>query len=350
MKEGYFSKKIVQWYHESHRDLPWRNTQDAYKIWLSEIILQQTRVAQGLPYYQKFIQQYPDVRSLARAKEQDVLRLWQGLGYYTRARNLHKCAQEVVTKFGGKFPQTFEELKQLSGIGDYTAAAIASFAFHQPVAVVDGNVYRVLSRVFGIEKDVATPEGRKFFFKKANELISTTDPATHNQAVMEFGAMHCLPQNPKCEDCVFSKACVANLNALQSVLPVKSKKLKIRKRYMHYFIIRHGGKTLMKMREEKDIWKGLYDFHLIEKKRTHKIENLLEENDPLSNYHPATDRKPVKHILSHQHLIVKFIEIDIPSEKEFIRIGKTLGLKSYSLKAVEDLPKPILIERLLNSK
>ncbi len=348
MKEGYFSKKIISWYHEYHRDLPWRNTQDAYKIWLSEIILQQTRVAQGLPYYEKFILNFSNVKSLANAKERDVLRLWQGLGYYTRARNLHKCAQEVVRNFDGKFPKTFGELKQLPGIGDYTAAAIASFAFNEPVAVVDGNVYRVLSRVFGIDKNIASPEGKIFFSKLANQLISKDEPALHNQAVMEFGALDCLPQNPHCEDCIFQKTCVAFQQDLQLILPVKIKQQKVTKRYFYYFFVRNGKKILMTERTGKGIWKGLYDFPLHEEKRPVRPEKIIGKYFPLDGNEKGSQiSEEYKHVLSHQIIHARFIQIDWPSAKELPPSLIHLNARWYSLNQMEKLPKPVLITRYL---
>ncbi len=351
MKEGYFSKRIVEWYHEYHRDLPWRNTQDAYKIWLSEIILQQTRVAQGLPYFEKFILNYPDVHSLAGAKEREVLRLWQGLGYYTRARNLHKCAKEVRQKLHGKFPDSFEELKKLPGIGDYTAAAIASFAYHQRVAVVDGNVYRVLSRVFGIDANIASPEGKKIFTKKANEVISFTDPALHNQAIMEFGALHCTPVNPLCEECVLKKMCIAYKENLQHVLPVKIKKQKITTRHFYYFIIRSDSKILMTERKSKGIWKGLFDFPLHEEKKSVRPEKILNiyfsKGKGLMSSSENQLSKQYKHVLSHQVLQARFFVIDLPPGKIIPASFSQMNAQWFSLKQIEKLPKPALIARFL---
>jgi len=205
-----FSNDITDWYRENRRSLPWRNTKDPYLIWLSEVILQQTRVNQGLPYYQSFVSTFPTVNDLARAREDTVLRLWQGLGYYSRARNLHRCAKEVAEKYDGVFPSSFEELIQLPGVGAYTAAAIASIAFDRKVAVVDGNVYRVLARIFGITKDISSTEGKKHFSALANQLMPATNPGDHNQAVMEFGAMHCTPQLPRCTTCPFGRKCIAS--------------------------------------------------------------------------------------------------------------------------------------------
>jgi A/G-specific adenine glycosylase len=341
-----FAKKIIGWYEENKRSLPWRQTTDPYKIWLSEIILQQTRVAQGLPYYERFIKTFPTVFSLAKAPQQQVLRLWQGLGYYSRARNLHSCAKMVVEDFGGKFPDNYNELKKLKGIGPYTAAAIASIAFKESVAVVDGNVFRVLARIFGIDKDIASNEGKVFFSAKANELIPREQPDLFNQAMMEFGALHCLPQNPLCDTCIFAKVCVANQKELQRVLPIKSKKLKVRTRYFYYFIIKQGNKILMKQRESKDIWQGLYDFYLVEMKRNSKTEVLIKEDKLLKGSTKISESKIHKHILSHQKLMVRFIEMELPSSK----IPPSLGLKWFTKKQAMALPKPILIANYLIEK
>jgi A/G-specific adenine glycosylase len=347
MKEGYFSKIVVGWYEAFHRDLPWRKSQDPYKIWLSEIILQQTRVAQGLPYYERILGVHPNVSSLAQASERDILRLWQGLGYYSRARNLHRCAKEVAQAPGAKFPSTYETLKELPGIGDYTAAAIASFAFNQPVAVVDGNVYRVLSRIFGLHHDIAKPAGKRLFAQLANELISKDKPGKHNQAVMEFGALQCLPRNPKCGDCPFSKLCIARIRDLQADLPFKSVKPKAKKRFFHYIIIRHGSSMLMKRRSEKDIWHGLYDFHLIESKSRRKTETMVKASEWFQPGTRIAVSRSVRHLLTHQELFVAFAEIEIKTSQEFDRLARELGLQSYSYKHIESLPKPILIHQYL---
>jgi A/G-specific adenine glycosylase len=340
-----FSKKLLSWYTENKRSLPWRDTKDPYKIWLSEIILQQTRVAQGLPYYLKFVEHFPTVFSLAKAKEQDVLRLWQGLGYYSRARNLHHCAKEVVEKFQGRFPDNFQDLQKLRGIGSYTAAAIASISFHEPVAVVDGNVFRVLSRVFGIDKDISDPKTKNFFFDLGNELISREHPDEFNQAIMEFGATHCLPKNPLCGECVFKKQCVANARDLQSVLPVKSKRQKVRKRYFYYFVIRKGNSILMRKREEKDIWQGLFDFYLAETTKPKNIDNVLIENGVFQKSEVIVS-KPYKHILSHQHLLARFIS----GNSSMISSTKLKDYKYYSLNEIRKLPKPALILQYLKDE
>ena len=345
MDKRYFSDKVVEWYHTRKRNLPWRDTQDPYKIWLSEIILQQTRVAQGLPYYLRFTEKFPTVQALASASEQEVLRLWQGLGYYTRARNLHKCAKEVVARFQGVFPDNFQTLKTLPGIGDYTAAAIASFAFRESVAVVDGNVFRVLSRIFGIDTEINSPEGKKVFTTLANELISAKKPDQHNQAIMEFGALYCTPARPDCRECTFVSTCFAAKNDLQDVLPVKTKAKAARPRYFYYYVIRKGKSMLMKKREQKDIWHGLYDFYVVEKiKPTNPVKLMAQ--DPLLkkfNQDDATVSKKYKHVLSHQIIHATFITL---SDQKSQAAG-TDGLKYYSSQKISDLPKPVLISRFL---
>ncbi|MCX8492066.1 MAG: A/G-specific adenine glycosylase [Cyclobacteriaceae bacterium] len=334
-----FSSAIVDWYMQHHRTLPWRETSDPYKIWLSEIILQQTRVAQGLPYYQRFIKSFPTVESLANASQQQVLRLWQGLGYYSRARNLHACAKTIVSEWQGAFPNNYKGLLALKGIGPYTAAAIASFAFKEPVAVVDGNVFRVLSRIFGMEEDISTSKGKELFTEKANALISKDRPDLFNQAMMEFGALQCVPKNPKCEECIFSKSCVARKHELQNVLPIKSKKIKVRNRYFYYFVLRHQNKVLMKKREGKDIWQGLYDFYLIETKRNKKVSELLKTDPILKGLTKTNESKIYKHVLSHQKLVVRFVEM----ESKKTQILNHSELEWFTDREITKLPKPILI-------
>jgi A/G-specific adenine glycosylase len=347
MRKNLFSKKLIDWYHINHRDLPWRKTRDPYKVWLSEIILQQTRVAQGLPYYNEFVKAFPTVFDLAKESEQKVLRLWQGLGYYSRARNLHRCAKEIVKNYNGEFPNSFEELTKLHGIGPYTAAAIASIAFRESVAVVDGNVFRVLARLFGIEKDITSDKGKKYFFSLASGLIDQNQPDLFNQALMEFGALHCLPKNPKCNECIFSKNCEANQKDLQTVLPVKSKKVKVRTRYFNYFVIHSKNGILMKERNGKDIWRGLYDFYLIETSRNQKPESLVEGDNFLSKSTIIRESKVYKHILSHQKLKVKFINVQKSFSKNEEMTAKNIGLKKFTAIEIAKLPKPILIDRFL---
>jgi len=348
MDNRYFSDKLVKWYESNKRDLPWRETQDPYKVWLSEIILQQTRVSQGMPYYFRFLETFPTIQALANATEHEVLRLWQGLGYYTRARNLHKCAKVVVSKYNGQFPNNFESLLQLPGIGDYTAAAIASFSFKEPVAVVDGNVFRVLSRVFGIENEINSPEGKKLFTSLANSLINKKFPDFHNQAVMEFGALQCVPKNPPCLTCTFQSSCFAAQRNLQSFLPRKAKSKPSRKRYFYYFVVQSGKTLSMKKRDGKDIWHGLYDFHLVERKRAVKIEKLLEEVAASSKGQFTVDQLEIsssyKHVLTHQIILAKFVLI----KSGKFKLPKEQNLKFYTFEKIYDLPKPVLITRFLS--
>jgi A/G-specific adenine glycosylase len=348
MDNRYFSDKLVEWYVTNKRDLPWRDTTDPYKVWLSEIILQQTRVSQGMPYYLKFVETYPTVHELAAASEQDVLRLWQGLGYYTRARNMHKCAKVVVSSFNGNFPTDFHALQKLPGIGEYTAAAIASFSFKQPVAVVDGNVFRVLSRVFGIEKEINSPEGKKIFSALANSLINPKNPDHHNQGLMEFGALHCIPKNPLCHSCHFCSQCFAAQNNLQSALPRKMKGKPSRKRYFYYIVIQKGKSLLMQKRERKDIWHGLYDFQLLELKRPPGVNKVMSEVSALFpelvKHSEIEISPPYKHVLTHQVIIAKFVLVKVQKFPD----PKDKNLKFYTFDKINDLPKPVLISRFLS--
>ena len=344
MDKRYFSKKIVEWYLENKRDLPWRDTKEPYRIWLSEIILQQTRVAQGLPYYQTFIKHYPTVSHLAKASEEQVLRHWQGLGYYTRARNLHKCARHIVHRLAGTFPENFSELKLLPGVGDYTAAAIASFSFREPVPVVDGNVFRVLSRVFGVDIAINTPAGKREFTNLASQLIDVAKPDLHNQAIMEFGALLCTPKSPNCDECPLKRNCYAFSRKRQEELPVKEQKLRIRNRYFYYLVARKGDKIQMKRREMKDIWTGLYDFPLLEKEKPLSEKKVVTQIASAFNVNPESCELTgtYKHILTHQKIFCRFILIKNELENK-IRDGKY-----YSASKVATLPKPVLITRFLN--
>lgn len=347
MSKPAFANALIDWYVNNHRELPWRNTTDPYKIWLSEIILQQTRVMQGLPYYQKFVETFPTVQSLAQAEEKAVLRLWQGLGYYSRARNLHKCARTIVNEHYGKFPSTFQSLQRLPGIGPYTAAAIASFAFNEAVPVIDGNVFRVLARVFGIEDDIAGHDARSVFFAKASQLIDPDRPGDFNQAIMELGATCCTPANPRCVECPLQKICVARRHEIQHLLPVKSKKTTVRKRYLHYFVIKHRQKILLRHRTGKDIWQDLYDFYCIETKRSVNPEKIIQSDPRLKNVLVKKISKPLKHVLSHQWLLACFYEATV-------RPGHTIRLeKDYRWVPVSQLaewPKPILIHNYLKQQ
>ena len=260
-----FAKLLVSWYLDNRRPLPWRSTTDPYRIWLSEIILQQTRVDQGKPYYLSFVKSFPKVEDLASASEEEVLKLWQGLGYYSRARNLHASAKYVSNVLRGIFPSNYKDLLALKGVGDYTASAIASICYGEPVAVVDGNVYRVLSRIYGIDTPINSTEGVRQFKQLAQELLDKKDPATFNQGIMEFGATHCKPQNPLCDSCHFAAKCIAYNQNRIAELPVKLKKQKVKSRHFNYLVfISDKGETILEQRKGKGIWEGLYECPLVE--------------------------------------------------------------------------------------
>ena len=271
-----FTQKIINWYLVNKRDLPWRNTKDPYHIWISEIILQQTRVEQGRPYYEKYVTQYPNIVDLANAPEDAVMKLWQGLGYYSRARNMHATAKMVKELHKGIFPDTYQEILQLKGIGEYTAAAISSFSYNLPHAVVDGNVYRVLSRFFGIDTPIDSTIGKKKFQETATAILDTNNPGLHNQAMMEFGAMLCKPQNPLCAECPVNTACYALQHKCVDALPVKSKRVKPRDRHFNYLYITYQDGFFIRKRTGKDIWTDLYDFPLIESEQGINVDTLLK--------------------------------------------------------------------------
>jgi len=316
-----FSNILIYWYLQNKRDLPWRKTKNAYHIWLSEIILQQTRVNQGLGYYNVFTATFPTVFDLAKAEEETVLKLWQGLGYYSRARNLHYSAKYIVNELKGKFPKTYSDLLNLKGVGDYTASAIASICFNESTAVVDGNVYRVLSRYFGISTPINTTKGIKEFKQLAQQLINKKDPGTFNQAIMEFGAVQCKPQNPDCTICPLISGCVALQKRIVPMLPVKLKKITVKKRYFNYLIITdQNNKTKIQKRKEKGIWQNLYEFPLIETPNEIYLRELLEIKEFHQIINGDTHRislfnkTQIVHKLTHQHLYTKFWIISTDQE------------------------------------
>lgn len=335
-----FYPLIKEWYRQNKRDLPWRNTTDPYKIWLSEIILQQTRVDQGLSYYLKFLESFPTVKDLAEASEQDVLNLWQGLGYYSRARNLHFTANLVSNELNGIFPKSYIELLKLKGIGSYTAAAIASFAYKEPKAVVDGNVYRVLSRVFNIDTSIDSSEGKKQFFNLAQSLIDLKEPDIFNQAIMEFGALQCVPNNPDCSICPLQTKCLAFEAKSVKSRPLKSKKNKVRNRYFHFMLFMDNDYTYLEQRKTKDIWENMYQFPLIE---TSETSETLEINDwkKYSDTIPDFISKEIIHLLSHQRIHAKFYH--------FSRTPKMIESSWLKVKKcyIQDFPIPRLIDRYL---
>lgn len=319
-----FPNKLIAWYLQNKRDLPWRNTVNPYRVWLSEIMLQQTRVLQGLPYYLKFLEAYPKVEDLANAHESEILKLWQGLGYYSRARNLHATAKMVSEEMNGIFPNNHKDLLKLKGVGDYTASAIASISFNQPDAVVDGNVYRVLSRFFGISTPINTTAGQKEFKQLAQQLIDKDRPGTFNQAIMEFGARYCVPQNPDCPGCIFNDSCVAFQQKKVAELPVKIKAKPVKKRYFNYLVfLSDNDRTVLQQRTGKGIWHKLYEFPLIETSGEINL-SILKTLPQFQNYSEKINIEtislfniqPVVHKLSHQHLNTRFWIIETLEENE----------------------------------
>lgn len=312
-----FGSQIIYWNkHVNKRTMPWKGQKNAYKIWLSEIILQQTRVQQGLSYYNKFIELYPQITDLADASDDEVFKQWEGLGYYSRCRNLLYTARLLVKDYEGNFPSTYAEILNLKGIGPYTAAAIASFAYNLPYAVVDGNVYRVLSRYFGIDVAIDSTVGKKLFANLANQCLLKSDPATYNQAIMDFGAMVCKPQIPLCQNCILNKKCIAFKNGTVNQLPVKEKQLKKTNRWFYYFIFRFEGKILIQQRKAKDIWAQLFEFYLFEAlEETHwnekRIAIWLGDQLGIFEYQLQTMSSIFKQKLSHQNISGQFFEVNL---------------------------------------
>ncbi|MFY8033955.1 MAG: A/G-specific adenine glycosylase [Flexibacteraceae bacterium] len=359
----HFSNTILHWFKKNKRNLPWRNTTDPYKIWLSEIILQQTRVAQGLPYYEKFVHNYPDIKALANAADDEVLRDWQGLGYYSRARNMHATAKFVVEHLNGQFPDKYVELLKLKGIGSYTAAAIASFSSNEAVAVLDGNVFRVLARYFGLSLDILSNEGKKQFQELANSQLPQDKAADHNQAIMEFGALQCVPKNPNCLACPLKDTCIAFDQKQVDILPVKLKKLAIKHRYLYYFLPMYNSSPILMMRRRGsgDVWEGLYDMPSLESEKpllegslvtefserflNRNHEKDLEFNNCFTHYSPE-----FKHQLTHQKLFIRFINISEVFFPEFEDWCLKNGYLAYSLDEANNLPKPIIIANYLANK
>ena len=341
-----FTTSLLGWFDHHGRDLPWRGIQDPYRIWLSEIILQQTRVAQGIDYWRRFVERFPDVQSLAEASEDEVLKLWQGLGYYSRARNLHTAARQIVAL--GRFPNTFDEIKQLKGVGDYTAAAIASFAFHLPVAAVDGNAYRVLARVFGIDTPINTTQGKRLFTELAQSLLPVDRPHDFNQAMMDFGATLCTPSSPQCVDCPLADRCEAYINNKVAILPVKEKKLEVKTRHFIYIYLRCRGQIALHRRPAGDIWQGLYEPPMVEWERgaapseaqaLQAIERFLAA--PFTSVRVVC--RGLRHVLTHRVIIADcfLVETDMrPSlSDDYIWIDEST-LDRYAV--------PRLVERMLD--
>jgi len=345
-----FTKVILFWYSENKRDLPWRRVSDPYLVWVSEIILQQTRIGQGTDYYYRFIERFPDIGSLAAAGEQEVLKLWQGLGYYSRARNMHTAARQMMTLFNGKFPDQYDQILHLKGVGEYTAAAIASISFNLPYPVVDGNVMRFFSRFFGVMEPVDTTKGKNKISQKAFELIDKDQPGNFNQAIMEFGALICKPANPICTECVFNKTCYAFQHGMVSELPVKSKVQSQRTRYFNYLVILNDDRKSDKFiylnkRGEKDIWHNLYDFPMIETATAVSLKKLRQSEDwgrVFGSYDVTivNTSHEYRHILTHQLIIARFYKVIVSGDLKFPFI-KT------RLEDITDYPVPRLIANYL---
>ena len=339
-----FTKILINWYSAHKRELPWRETKNPYLIWLSEIILQQTQIKQGLPYYEAFVSKFPKVQDLANAKETDVLKLWQGIGYYSRARNLHFSAKYIANELNGEFPKTYKELLKLKGVGDYTASAIASICYNEATAVVDGNVYRVLSRYYNIDTPINSTKGIKEFKTLAQNLLPKTNIGDYNQAIMEFGAVQCKPANPNCNECPLQNGCKAfELNKV-NVLPVKLKKTKVSKKCFNFLVfLSNDNKTILEQRTEKGIWQNMYQFPLIEsskslnknglKKHLEIKSFLIDDVHDISLY----NEENIVHKLSHQHLHTKFWIIEVQS----------LPKGSIPISKIREYPVPILIGKFI---
>jgi A/G-specific adenine glycosylase len=333
-----FRQLLLQWHKSIDRSLPWKNNNDPYKIWVSEIILQQTRVEQGIPYYLKFIEKYPTVKDLAKSDEDEILKSWEGLGYYTRARNLHAASKEVIERFNGKFPDKYEDVILLPGIGPYTASAILSFAYGQPYAVIDGNVKRVLSRVFGYAEPIDTAEGISFLKEKADQCLDKKSPGAYNQAIMDFGALQCVPQKPDCITCPMKNCCSAFLNKTIESIPHKSKKTKVRRRYFHYFYVQGNNMVYISQRGKNDIWARLFEFPLYESNQELDTVELCK-NLHLSKSEPRPELLVKQdHKLSHQILTICIYKMDVlPIKTTFknLKLEKVQELHKFAF------PKPI---------
>ncbi len=340
-----FLHLVYNWYIKNQRNLPWRETSDPYKIWVSEIILQQTRVEQGTSYYQRFTERFPTVHDLAGATEEDVLKFWQGLGYYSRARNMHAAAKTICNKFNGIFPSSYSGIHSLKGIGPYTAAAIASIAFNLPYPALDGNIFRLLSRYFGVFNPANTSEGKKKFQKIAGEIMNENNPGMHNQALMEFGALQCIPKSPDCSVCPLKSSCYAFLHNSVGSLPAKKPKVKQRTRFFCYYYFDFEGTTWLEKRTGNDIWQNLYQFPLLETASELSEKEILNLTPPFidgQGFNIKSVSSPLKHILSHQILFARLIHVEI--EKSTLLSGNLIPVSE------EDFPNyaiPRLIELLV---
>jgi A/G-specific adenine glycosylase len=385
---SFFRENLLAWFAQNHRPLPWKGERDPYKIWLSEIILQQTRVEQGLPYYQKFIEKYPDVKTLANAPEDEVMKLWEGLGYYSRTRNLHFTAKFIANDLAGKFPDDYDGIRALKGVGDYTAAAIASFAFDLPHAVLDGNVYRVLARFFGIETPTDLPAAKKEFATLAQTLLDSARPGDFNQAIMDFGATHCTPQQPKCSSCLLNNQCVAFQMGRVTELPARSKVLEKKDRYFFYLVADFQEKVFVRKRSGKDIWQNLWEFPMLElaafpaddlELKRSILQHFFPENDAIKGGVIFEERKgdvssrvemspllrrddtstlvsiskPYRQTLTHRVVTAVFCEMTFP-DNTLPSVFEKYPFEDCLLLSREELKKniavPRIIERYLQEK
>lgn len=342
MKE--LSRDLVLWYRKNKRDLPWRRTRDIYKVWLSEVILQQTRVEQGLPYYERFLAAFPDVKSLAKAGEEEVLKLWEGLGYYSRARNLHAGAKMIRKELKGKFPRSYEEWLSIKGVGAYTAAAIASFCFEEPRPVLDGNVYRLMCRILGIKKPVGSTAVKSEIMETLHEMIRNASPSEFNQALMEFGALYCKPGKPDCRECVLLPYCFAGQKGIAGNLPVKKKKSAVRERYFSYFFTVYKNKVLVRRRTEGDIWKGLFEFPMIESGGKLSLPFFLKKRK-LRRSQVILHGAPVHavHKLSHQTLHCHIFRLEAK-----VKPAAEKGEQWVPLTELDRIPFPRLLTRFIH--
>jgi len=343
-----FSEILTQWYQDNKRDLPWRKTKDPYIIWVSEIILQQTRVEQGTPYFERFIHAFPTVKTLGNAKEQDVLKLWQGLGYYSRARNMHKAAKKIISEHNGEFPGDYESIIKLNGIGSYTAAAITSFAYNMPFPVIDGNVIRVISRIFGIDEVISSSGAKKRIELKTKEVFNYKNPGTFNQALMEYGALLCKPSNPDCKICPFASYCIAFTTGKIDEIPLKKVSSNKKNRFFNYAVIRNNDKLILKKRNQKDIWQNLYDFPMIE-------NGSLDEQFQLENIAGIVSEEKVQYksvkisdwksqILSHQKIHARFHEFDLDA----VNLELLDEWQLTEIDKIDEYPVPKMIESYIN--
>lgn len=349
MESVFFQSVLLHWYSLNKRDLPWRHTLNPYYIWVSEIILQQTRIAQGTDYYYRFIKHFPDIKKLAEAQIDEVLKLWEGLGYYSRARNLHSAAKTILHDYHGIFPSDYNQIIKLKGIGKYTAAAIASFSFNQPYAVLDGNVFRVLSRIFGIELPIDSSQGRSAFEKQARELLDKDNPGLYNQAIMDFGALQCTERNPKCLACPFNSKCFAYKHKQVDLLPVRKKKVEKKIRHFYYLVIIKKDKCFIQKRTKQDIWNSLFEFPLIESEQELNLNQLKETAEwkqifKENKYDILLTSLKFKHILTHQVISAKFILIKVSDDGLFSE-----SFKAVHLAEMQHYTFPRLIHKFLDS-